>query len=515
MPPRARIELRILTRVGVAVSSLSLFTALSAAASTAANVQHRPALMGTPIVSASSDFNNDGYADLAIGSYGEDIGANNDAGSVNVIYGTSNGLDDDGNQFWTAGTNGVQGAGSPDAGFGRTLAAGDFDGNGYTDLAIGAHQEDVSTTDMAGAVHVLYGSSCGLLGDVSGSCTEDRDDQFLYQGATIDGGTIEGSLDASDFFGQSVDAGDFDGDGYDDLAVGAPGQDVNGNADAGAANVIYGSDTGLQAGRTGWRSDQIWAQGVNSVGDSAEENDRLGMALGVGDFDLNGADDLAVGTFYEDVGGAADGGAVTLLYGTTTNGLQASSPNDWFLTQDAADVQDQAESDDWFGRDLVGGDFNDDGYDDLAIGAYHEDLALIQDAGSVNVLYGSSSGLQAASPDDQFWTEDTSGVNNDDGAEAGDNLGREIAAGDFNAATDDYDDLAIGIPGEDIVAGVTLEDAGGVLVLYGGNGGLQASSPDDAFGTQNSPTSRRILALVTSSPKACGRATSTTMETTI
>jgi hypothetical protein len=174
MPPRARIELRILTRVGVAVSSLSLFTALSAAASTAANVQHRPALMGTPIVSASSDFNNDGYADLAIGSSGEDIGANNDAGSVNVIYGTSNGLDDDGNQFWTAGTNGVQGAGSPDAGFGRTLAAGDFDGNGYTDLAIGAHQEDVSTTDMAGAVHVLYGSSCGLLGDVSGSCTEDR-----------------------------------------------------------------------------------------------------------------------------------------------------------------------------------------------------------------------------------------------------------------------------------------------------------------------------------------------------
>jgi hypothetical protein len=132
---------------------------------------------------------------------------------------------------------------------------------------------------------------------------------------------------------------------------------------------------------------------------------------------------------------------------------------------------------------LVGNDFNNDGFDDLAVGAYHENVGTVQDAGAVNVLYGSSSGLQATSPDDQFWIEDTTGVNNDDGSEADDNLGREMAAGDFNGDTDDYDDLAIGIPGEDVSTPV---DAGAVLVLYGSTSGLQATSPDDQFGTQDS-----------------------------
>jgi hypothetical protein len=69
-------------------------------------------------------------------------------------------------------------------------------------------------------------------------------------------------------------------------------------------------------------------------------------------------------------------------------------------------VKDQAELGDLFGRSLGAGDFNNDGYGDLVIGSYDEKIASIPEAGAVNVLYGSATGLQAdgvGGPDDQFW----------------------------------------------------------------------------------------------------------------
>src|SRR5436190_1990412 len=127
------------------------------------------------------------------------------------------------------------------------------------------------------------------------------------------------------------------------------------------------------------------------------------------DFNHDGFADLAVGVPHEDVGTVADAGAVNVLYGSAGR-LQATSPDDQFWNQDTTGVKDTAESGDTFGSSLGSGDFNKDGFADLAIGVDREDVGAVGDAGAMNVLYGSASGLQATSPDDQFFSQDSTGV---------------------------------------------------------------------------------------------------------
>lgn len=109
-----------------------------------------------------ADFDNDGSADLAVGVPVE----NENAGAVNVLYGTGGGLTGAGGQLFT------QVAGNPEAGdsFGWELAAGDFDSDGFADLAAGAPFEAVGSAEGAGAVSVLYGSAGGLT-RTGGSCS--------------------------------------------------------------------------------------------------------------------------------------------------------------------------------------------------------------------------------------------------------------------------------------------------------------------------------------------------------
>jgi FG-GAP repeat len=81
---------------------------------------------------------------------------------------------------------------------------------------------------------------------------------------------------------QEVDAtvlsqeADFNGDGFTDLAVGVPGENIGAIADAGAVNVIYGANAGLSATNT---PDQVWSQNTANVEDTAETDDLFGAAL--------------------------------------------------------------------------------------------------------------------------------------------------------------------------------------------------------------------------------------------
>jgi hypothetical protein len=238
-----------------------------------------------------SDFNGDGFADLAIGVPDEDVGNVLDAGAVNVLYGTAAGLSADGNQLWHQDSPGILYAAEKGDRFGRALAAGDFDGDGFADLAVGADYEDIGNVLAAGVVHVLYGTAAGLSAD--GNQLWHQDSPGMLNGAGV-----------GDLFGYALAAGDFDGDGIADLAIGVLLEDVNAGFD-GAVSVLYGT-----AGRGGWPGglssygNQLWHQDSYGILGVAEAWDLFGFTLAAGDFDGDGFADLAVGAPLEGIGSA-------------------------------------------------------------------------------------------------------------------------------------------------------------------------------------------------------------------
>ncbi len=162
----------------------------------------------------------------------------------------------------------------------------------------------------------------------------------------------------------------------------------------------------------GGPDDQFWTQDSDGVEDQCEDGDWFGMTVVAADFNGDGFADLAVGARYEDVGTRSNAGSANVLYGSSA-GLQATGtggPDDQFWTQDSAGVQDQAEQGDEYGQSIAAADWNGDGFADLAFGGIGEDLGSIPNAGGVVVLYATSSGLQADAPDDQFWNQDSPGV---------------------------------------------------------------------------------------------------------
>jgi hypothetical protein len=312
---------------------------------------------------AAGDFNGDGRDDLAVGVPSEDIGTVNAAGAVAVLYGSASGLTAAGNQFWHLNVAGVDGAATVNDHFGSALAAGDFNGDGQDDLAIGVPFDQVDGAFLAGSANVLYGSASGLSAASS---------QVWHQNNAGAGAAAE-----DDMFGSALTAGDFDGDGLDDLAVGVPGEDEGDVNAAGAVNVLYGSQDGLRAGGQLWRL---------SAGPSAPgAQDLFGKALAAGDVNGDGKDDLAIGAPGRHVDGEPAAGAVVVLRGSPA-GITSINAQLW--DQDSSGAGDPAESGDRFGDELATGDFDGDGAADLAVGVALEDIGNVSDAGAVVVLYG-------------------------------------------------------------------------------------------------------------------------------
>jgi hypothetical protein len=400
---------------------------------------------------AAGDFNNDGFIDLAVGVPGEDIGTIADAGAVTILAGSAGGLSGTGSQFFSQDSGGVLGAAETGDGFGSALGVGDFDNDGFADLAVGVPSEGRGATSQTGAVNVLYGSAGGL--------TADGNQQFL-QGV----GGVLGTAELGDQFGFALGGGDFNNDGFADLAIGAPFEDVGTVFDAGAINVLYGSAADLSV--TG---DQVFFQGGGGIAGVAEPSDFFGAALAGGDFDNNGPVDLAVGAPFEDVGSALDAGAINVLYGSAAK-LSATGNQQFF--QGGAGVVGVAEDGDSFGVALGVGDFSSNGTDDLAIGAIGEDVGTVQDAGAVNVLYGSPARLTTTG-NQQFFQGSGGLVGT---AEEGDFVGAALATGDYD--NDNFADLAIGAPFEDIG---TVLDAGAVDTLNGSAGTLTSTGGQQFF----------------------------------
>ena len=426
---------------------------------------------------AKGDFNGDGIGDLAVGVPFEDVGQVGAAGAVNVIYGSGpiSGLVSTGNQFLHQGHTGTGTPGTPeqDDHFGWALASGNFNGDDFSDLAVGVPDEDFGVYTNPGQVYIFHGSASGLA--------------FAR---FIDYRDLSPALPAdNDEFGYALVWADFNGDTIGDLAVGVPNRNVRYTqiysciergiptfctavrevADAGAVVALYGRGDGLtetaaQEVRQG--SPVVAIPREPAFGGFAQTSAGFGLAMTAGDYDGDGFDDLAVGVPYQDACGAdglpcgaAASGQVHVVFGSNER-----LDRQRFVLLDQGSRDGTAEQGDKFGWALASGDFNNDARDDLAVGVPYEDAA-VADSGIVQVFFGSVEGFDSF---EQAFSQGAGALF--DGRQSGDLFGFALAAADFNG--DGRKDLAIGVPGEDVAtdAHTLIEDAGIVQVVYGGNG---------------------------------------------
>ena len=327
---------------------------------------------------AVGDFDGDGADDLAIGVPGEDLNAVSNAGAVIVLYGAFDGLDPATGELWTQNTAGVPDDNETDDAFGTTLVAGDFDGDDFDDLAIGAPFESVDGQSLAGAVTVLYGTAGGLA--TAGA-------QWLTQGD----GVVPGGPEPFDRFGLVLAAGRVvsdDGTGgpgadEDDLLIGVPYESVGATAGAGAVVMLVGRPGGF----TG--AGALLVTQANLPATSPEDSDHFGAALAVADFSHDGWRDVAVGTPDEDANQIVDHGAVEILFGGQTGIVLADTQ--LVLPHDGFPYGSLGEGD-RFASVLAGGDLDGDGHADLAIGTPNWDYRApdpdTEDAGIMMLLFG-------------------------------------------------------------------------------------------------------------------------------
>lgn len=404
---------------------------------------------------ASGDFNGDSYDDIAIGVPFEDVDTFGNAGVVNIIYGSKNGLTTQDNQIWSQDRLGIEGECGFGDNFGKSLASGDFNGDDYDDIAIGVPDDTVGTITHAGAVNIIYGSKNGLTAE---------DNQLWHQ----DSDNIIDVSEHLDLFGSSLASGDFDGDHYDDIAIGVQDEDIGTKQNTGAVNIIYGTMNGLTDS-----GNQFWHQDTERIAGTCESWDRFGSSLASGDFNTDHFDDIAIGVPFDNVGLVTSAGAVNVIYGSSY-GIQRSGNQLWH--QDKSGIEEDCETDDRFGSSLASGDFDEDGCDDIAIGVYTESVGTITDAGAVNIIFGTTSGLSASG--DQLWHQDINGTEGK--SESGDSFGRSLASGDYN--DDGADDITIGVQCEDTDIDSSIEDTGCAHVLYGLHGvGLSYLNNDVFF----------------------------------
>ncbi len=387
-------------------------------------------------VSSAGDVNGDGFGDVIVGAPGADRNGSY-SGSSYVVFGKAAGFGAIQNLSGLNGTNGFRLDGAADEVAGSSVSsAGDVNGDGFDDLIIGAPGADLNGI-LSGSSYVVFGKASGL---------EAAFDLTRLNGT--DGFRLDGAV-AYDASGYTVSgAGDINGDGFDDLIIGAPGErDVS--------YVVFGKASGFGAtlnlsnlnGSNGFRVDGI------------AEYDATGVSVSnAGDVNGDGLDDLIIGAPYADPHGDISGSSY-VVFGKVS-GFSATFDLSSLDGSNGFRLDGVTEGDESGHSVSNAGDINGDGFDDLIIGALKADPNG-NNSGSSYVVYGKAAGFSAVL--------DLSALNGNngfrlDGVAAEDFSGAPVSsAGDVNG--DGFDDLIVGASSADSNG----TDSGASYILFGRN----------------------------------------------
>lgn len=397
------------------------------------------------------DFNKDGFSDFAIGT---SVGA----GITYVIFGTSSGYNAQVELSTLNGLTGfiVPGLASSDACGGAIAKAGDVNGDGFDDFAIGAYKASPGGRSFAGSAFVLFGTNKTL------NATWDLS---TLNGVT-NGFRVNGEK-SNDWFSSSIASGDFNHDGKSDLIFGAPFASPAANrTNAGITYLVYGAnnfnvtlEVSTLNGTNGFK--------MHGVADS----DNSGISVSAGDFNGDGFEEILIGAYSAAPNNKIDAGSSFLIYGTNktfgailelstmngTNGLRVNGA----LPSDSS------------GTSVAICDINGDGLDDLVMGAPNASPGR-NNAGSTFVVFGTIFALNATFELSQITTGTGLRI---DGVAAGDTSGATVTCvGDLNG--DGFKDLGIGAlyasPPDLTQPGFNLAGAGSTYVVFG-NASLPAN----------------------------------------
>ncbi|XLQ19966.1 MAG: hypothetical protein ACKUBY_05280 [Candidatus Moraniibacteriota bacterium] len=364
-------------------------------------------------VAGIGDLNNDGVQDIAVGAYFDDANGA-ERGAIYIHFMNADGSIDSTVEINDATTNGPTLVNGDRYGISVT-GIGDLNNDGVQDIAVGAYRDDSGGNVDSGAVHIHFMNTDGSIDST----------------VEIDDTTTNGpNLVDYDYYGVTVAGiGDINGDGVQDIASGAYRDDAGGENRGTIYIHFMNTDGSIDS--------TVEINDTTTNGPTLVNDDRYGIAVtGIGDLNNDGVQDIAVGAYRDDTNGT-DRGAIYIHFMNTDGSIDSTIKID-STTTNGPNLADS----DLYGVSVAGiGDLNNDGAEDIAVGAYLDDAAGT-DRGTIHIHFMNMDGSVKSTVEVNSNTINGPTLVNDD------RYGRNIAyIGDVN--DDGIQDIAVGVPDDD------------------------------------------------------------------